>query len=248
MAVEYVRIFVVSDVAKTYRLLAEIELLAAQRGRSIRLTPQQRRGAQVTRSEVAAIRRQLEIELDELAAVTAKDASAKIKRALRLKRPATGNTRGLKQVVRSYPLPHIAGFATGSVGVASIAWLEKAVNPLDSKNRPYWEAIEYGSSQRQVKALTGWFFDGHASYNDAEKPRGVYRNIASPPGGVFVPGGKAKAMGLTGGKGGPWRAPVSPIRPKHFIRNGANDARADWLRGLAAIQTAAIAELRTIGF
>lgn len=242
---DYVRIFVIEDVAQTYRLLLEIELLAAARARNTRLTAADRRGGSATRASVAAIRRQLSQELDTLARATAKDADVKIKKALRIKRPPSGNTNGILRNVRSYPLGALHGFATGAVGVASVAWLAKAHNPLDAKQRPYWEALEYGTNANVGRRIRGWFFDSHAGYEDPEKPRAVYRNVANPPHGVFVPGAKAQALGLMGGKGGKGEI-HTPLRAKHFIRDGANAALADWQTGLSSIQTATLAELARI--
>lgn len=239
MAVTYRRIFVIADIASVHR---EFQLAIAE---CVRVNSAARgRGA---RPPAQAIERQLRREhalfqqrLDALAVKTAATATTAIQRRLKqtARRPSTGEKPGLHNLIRSRPLPRIAGFATGAVGVADQAVLERAVDPDYPQFGTYWLAQELGTRKHIGRTIRGYF--GTAGFADIEVPRSQYSG-GSGPHPVFSP----LIVGPRGGRGGPGLI-RHEIHARHFVRDGANAARATWQADLRAIEASTIRDLAAV--
>lgn len=235
----YRRIFVITDVAKIHREfgLAIAEAAAVNR----------RARAKGLRPPAEAIERQLRREhaifqrrLDELAAATAVRATEQIQHRLKLtaRRSATGEKPGLHDLIKSRPLGRIAGFATGAVGVADEASLDRAIDPDYPQFGTYWQAQEFGTDAHVGRRIFGYF--GNPGFAQAEVPRAQFAGGRGPH-PLFSP----LVVGPRGGRGGPGEI-RTPLRARHFIRDGANLARTSWRAGLEAIETQTIQELAAV--
>lgn len=127
------------------------------------------------------------------------------------KRPKQHVSEDLADHIRSEPYPGLAKL--GGVGIVELEEIEKV---------PYWRVIEEGSEVAYPgfvgRTLYGGFVDGAPR----EAPRAQYAGVDDPPHGAFVPG---KAPANFPGGTGPGEI-QHEIQPKHFIRNGANEAWA----------------------
>lgn len=255
----YARIFVVSDIAEVHRAF----------DRDFRLLEQLalvERAGNLPQTGVATMRL-LELayanfnrELDDLAKRTAASATDLIKERIRATRARnrgdTGRGAHMRNMVRSRPLPRIGGLASGAVGVADLDVLDSLRNPLGNYG-PYWRAQEYGTGSTEVPAqkgrvIRGYFF-GRGFGGTPEVPREEYRGLGVGPAPIFVGAGAGSAaFGGVGFSGGPGRSggrggygTISVELPgRHFIRDGANAARIQWLNGLRATEYRAQRALR----
>lgn len=185
---------------------------------------------------------QMNRDLDELAVASAADAKKKIQAYLKLtaKRPAAGDGQPhINSLITCRPLHRFSGIATGEVGVADEAVLDKAVDPLYPGAGEYWRAQEFGSTAHVGRIIRGYFYG--PGFSNPTPP------LASPPSPLqplFVPSGAQRAaynaLGFQGGGGkqggtGNIGEIHNPIQARHFISRGANDARRDWRAGIEAI-------------
>lgn len=160
-------------------------------------------------------------------------------------RGSTGRRPNLKTRVIARRLPPIAGSETGAVGVAPEEVLNRAVNPDTPGYGTFWRAIEFGTGGGGVPSQRGRVIRGFfaaAGYGDQTRPLAIYRQGGPHP--IFIPGSAGRDIGLSGagkrgGRGG-YGTIRREIRPAHFIRDGANEALAEWRREMAQL------ELRTV--
>jgi hypothetical protein len=251
----YVRVFSLADVAELHRAfdrdftLAE-RVIAAERRAG--LPPTAINTLRLLEVAYADMNR----GLDALAKRTAVEATAAIKQRIAATRARnrgdTGRGQHLRNAVKSRALPRVAGLATGEVGVADVAVLDALVNPIGGYGS-YWRAQEYGTGvdspfgpiPSQVgRVIRGYFF-GRGFSGTPEPPREQYRGLGVGPSPIFVGAragaaafgglGFAGGAGRQGGKGGYGTISVD-LPGRHFVRDGADVARTNWLRGIRAIE------------
>lgn len=161
-------------------------------------------------------------------------------------RPSAESVPALEDLVQAMPLS-LGQFETGSVGVANIEMLNRAINPHSRGYGPYWRAIEYGTGQGGVPSQVG---------------RILYGSFTGPGGGgptrplpEYAGGGGPHPIFMSGG-GGSTRVDGErvvglgtigkEIQAKHFIKFGADEASLQWRAEIAAVQQRALDELRAI--
>lgn len=228
---EYARIFVVRDIAAVHRGFADV-LLAA--------TALERRSPGVATFTIRTVTRayeQFNAELDAIAKLSATRSVQEIRQRIDATRQRRNTGRGgpnLRGAIRSRPLTREAGLATGAVGIAAIAPLEKLRNPLAPQYGSYWRAQEEGSS-RNLGNRRGLFFG--AGYGGGGTP--------ADPG--FAGGGGPHPLFATGGQLGQRGLPLArfrhPIPARHFIRDGANISRIAWERDVRALERLTVRRL-----
>lgn len=186
-------------------------------------------------------------EMQILALGTAKLADRNIKARIDAtqKRPSTGNKPGLRGSIVSRPI-RIGGMSLGAVGIADTTLLDALRNPRTPEYGSFWRAQEHGTGGEvpsQVgRRIYGLFMGAGGA---SEPPRRQYRGGGPHP--VFVPTkGGSNVAASKGGKGGPGEISVE-IAGRHFIRDGANAARAEWEIGLRRIERSSIRRLAAIG-
>lgn len=242
----YERAFVVENAAQIHKLF-QTTILEAEAVERL----QRRRGLSVagaTRRNLLRAYGTWQREMDDLSRATAAEATKAIKEKLKTtaKRPDTGVGPHLRDLIRCRPLS-VGGFTTGSVGIADIGELNKAVNPLGPQYGPYWFAQEEGSTRNVGREITGFFFG--TGYAGPPSPPDPAQSRQHP---IFVTGAQGAAAfggagfdggaGVAGGRGR--RMLIQrPIQARHFIRDGANQARGAWFAGLRRIEDEALARL-----
>lgn len=229
--------FIPDDIVAVHRYFQRVIVHSRQTG------PQ---SAATTRLLEAAYRT-FQLELNELARVSALDAQKKMRERLRktAKRPDTGVTPHLRTSLTARPLRGTGPFATGAVGVADKAHLEKARSPVD--DFAYWKVQEEGTRANVGRAIRGYFFD--KGFVNATRPApGFTGTPAAQP--LFrsgrlgnFPASVSGGIGPRGGKGGKGVI-KNPIRARHFIRDGAQAAHANWLAGLRLVESSTLANIR----
>lgn len=250
------RIFSVADVADIHlrfnRLIKEAQSIN-KLDRRLR-----QRGLAARTGQAAATERELlrayalfNRELEALARDTAKDADLKIRQQLVATKKRVGRTGkrpGLMDVIHSRPVHRFRGVATGEVGVADEAWLDRAVNPLGPQYGPYWFAQEFGSTAQLGRMIRGFFGDAGGPI---DVPRAQFKGGGGPH-PIFYPAGagagasgRGQGPGTRGGRGG-WGTIDHPIQARHFIRDGATRAFADYLVGVARVESNVLRRLRGI--
>jgi hypothetical protein len=258
----FVRGLIITDVAQVHRefvetltLLEEFDKVSRRLGRSaggVVLPP----GLALAGNSYRALLRaygEFQRNLNELARVTAADATVKMRLALKqtAKRPDTRVRPHLATALSARPLPPIAGFPTGAVGIADIARLDKVVNPQYPGAGTYWRAQEYGSTHLVGTIIRGFFF-GPGWSGDPTPPQNPPPSPLQP---LFMPAGGQRAafgdLGFSGGAGkrggvGGFGTIQNPIQARHFIAKGADQAEITWRAGIAAIQKSAIAQIRRL--
>lgn len=243
------RIFAIPEVAITHdKFVTAMELAE-------RLGPQAAR----TLVQLRSAHRAFIEDLDTTARTTARLATQEMRafeRATQV-RGGTGRSPHLRVYLTARPLRR----ATGSVGVADEAVLDRAINPMTPQYGTYWRAQEFGTGQSagpgepnvpsQIgRVMRGYFYA--AGYKDPQVPRSIYRGGGGPH-PLFLPG-RAGGFGgarLTGGSGprggrGGFGTISKEIEGRHFIRDGANEAERYWLAEIARAQRDAIARLAPI--
>lgn len=242
--------FVVSDIAQIHRLfdqrlaqLSGLQRIGSKRSRAL---------AQAQYRQMLRVYSAFNRELDALAVAASKDATAKIRARIKAtaKRPDTGHGGlHMRQAVRSRPILRGIGIATGAVGVAEIEALDKVVNPVTPEAGPFWRAQEEGTDAHLGRVIRGYFF-GRGYSGDPTPPLGSYSGSGRQPLFVSARAGAAAfgAVGFQGGAGvrggrGGYGTISHPIQARHFIRDGAHEAYADWLAGLRQIEARTAARL-----
>lgn len=167
--------------------------------------------------------------LNALAARIAGYATRRIKQRIKetSKRTDTGKKPHLRDHIRSRRLPG-GPLATGIVQIADEDELNKVVNPFSPRWGTYWRAQELGIdfSGREIRGFFaeagggGWTAP-MAQYRGGGGPHPVFRARAKGPAGTIQ----------------------SPIHARHFIENGAKDARNQYQAQLVALIHAASSAL-----
>jgi hypothetical protein len=261
----YQRIFTVPKVGVVHRQFAEIFALAKAvdlERRALGLPPTTVATQQVVRRAYLKFNE----ELDTLAATTAQQATAAIRQRLKQTQVRVDTRMGphLSGGIKSRPLRRFGAISTGEVGVADEDALNRVVNPTSPQYGPYWRAQEYGtggaggpgepSVPSQVGRILYGFFYGAGLGGDPEVPRAQYAGGGGPH-PIFVSASSQRSIygSLGFGGGGGQRGGVGglgtiskEIQARHFIRDGANQARAAWFRGIERAQSDAIAALRPV--
>lgn len=235
----YARRYVIQDIAKVHLAFAKALRTANQMNAADRARRRPQR-ARRTVSVLNAMYAQYSRDLDAAAVLGAEAATkAIIKRLDETRvRPVTDKRRHLNTLIVSRPISlGLRGLATGAVGVADIAELDKAIDPDYPHKGPYWRAQEKGTSKHVGREITG-FFHGAAA---AEPPRAIYAGGGGPhsafsPSSKFTP---AAGQGSRGGKGGKGTI-NTPLKARYFIRDGADAGRAEWKAAVLAATAAAV--------
>lgn len=257
---QFQRIFVVSDVADVHRLFAEAFRAAREADRALAAAGLATR-SQATLAELRAAYLAFNDGLRTHAQATAHDADRRMKRILKDKqvRPDTGLSPHLSSLIKSRPVSVIGhGIETGAVGIASEDSLNKAINPTSPQYGPYWRAQEYGTGSPEVvsqigRTIYGYFYG--TGLVGPSRPQSQYAGGRGPH-PIFVSSSSAQAAGAEvgisnygggkrGGKGGKGVI-QKEIEGKHFIRDGANEALAEWRLGMRQIEQSTISRLQSV--
>jgi hypothetical protein len=264
----YVRTFVVENVATIHRRYAASfrlveDLIAAERAAGVPPSVS-------TLSLLEASYVRFNRDLDALAKRTAITATDNIKQRIRatraLNRGDTGRGQHLRNAIRSAALPRIGGLATGAVGVADVAILDALRNPI-GRWGPYWQAQEYGTAaesargevpKQKGRVIRGAFF-GRGFSGDPSPPDPNFQGLRVGPHPIFVSSragaallqaagfSGARGVGKKGGVAGGFGTISVELPGRHFIRDGANLARTEWLSGMRALEFRALRDLRAAG-
>lgn len=235
----YVRAFIVTDIVQVHEAYQRVIRRARTAGPRAKGTV-----ALLERSY-----REFNRNLDLLAVTTAKDADLRIKEQLAktARRPDTGVAPHLRSGIKSAPLRTPGPFATGAVGIVNLARIERIVNPNDPSRVPYWIVQEEGSRANVGRTIFGYFFD--RGFSNAQRPAPGYTGTAnaqplfSPGRAGNLPASVQGGIGPRGGKGG--KGVIrNPIPARHFVRDGANKARADWRLGIDRIERASLRDIQ----
>lgn len=235
----YRRIFVIADIANVHREF-QLAIVECARVNSAARARGQRAPAEAIERQLRREHAVFQARLDAIAVATSTAATQSIQRRLKAtaRRSATGEKPGIHDLIRSRPIPRIAGFSTGAVGVADEAWLNKAIDPDYPQHGTYWLAQEEGTSKHIGRVITGYF--GSPGFADIEVPRAAYAGGRGPH-PVFSP----LVVGPRGGRGGPGTI-RHPIHARHFVRDGANIARGTWHAELRQLEAATIKHLAAV--
>lgn len=223
----YQRIFTIEDVAQIHILFQGL----IKKERELEVINRSR-GALVGKSgRLALIEKAYadwQVELRSLATITAIETTRAIQDRLKKtqKRPPTGTSPHLADVILCRPIETL-GFITGQVGVADEKILDTAKNPYGPQYGPYWRTQEYGSPKMRGRILYGAFY-GAGGAGPGYVPSGSRGGSADP---LF----RTVAQGATPPTG---RMVIEhPPEARHFIRDGADIAVAQWRKGVADIET-----------
>lgn len=241
---EYVRGFVIPDVADTHqrflRCIGDAEKLAELERRTGKDV-----GAKLLIRQLTDAYNTLNVNLRESARLAAVNATKGMVERLdsTRRRPESGSVPPLRDLVVATPLS-VGRMQTGAVGIANLALLERARNPLSHGYGSYWRAQEYGTGQGEVASQVGRILFG--SFADAggagpSAPQGVFAGGGGPH-PVFVSGNSLAAGPGTVGFG----TITHEIVAKHFIAWGADEARIGWRADIAQLQSRALNELKAI--
>ena len=244
---EWVRGFVTPDVADVH---LRFRLVIAEFERIVAISREA--GVEVGVAELAKLRRayvQFQVGLREAAAKAAQLATAGIIDKLNSTavRPDTGTVPHLRDLIRSAPITY-DGLPTGAVGVADVQLLDRAKNPYSPGYGPFWRAQEYGTGSNEVPSQVGRVLHGlfaGAGGNGGEAPKAQYAG-GGGPNPVFVPSSGGKGVHAGAGGGGGFGTISVEDRPKHFIRDGADEAAIAWRADMARVQQIALEELAGI--
>lgn len=160
-------------------------------------------------------------DLELLALRTAEVADKAIKGVITRteRRPATTHPHHLRDSIQSVPLPF------GGVAVGLLEELAKVENP--QTGGVYWLTQEEGSRETGNSMTGRVLFGKFEGPNHFERPMEEYRGVAGAPGSEF----------LFGQPGGGYGTIAHEIEGRHFLRQGADEAFAYYVRGLERIST-----------
>lgn len=231
---EYMRIFVIDNIAAIHRAHVEARrelALSNARDRAARRRP----GARDSIAELDRLYANFNRDLDRAASTSAARATKAIKARIEQTRvrPETDKPRHLADMVKSRRVSIVPGIATGAVGIADIAELNKAVDP-DFPNGTYWEAQEYGTFAHVGRQIRGYFYGGGAPIAPPREAQFRVHSAFSPEGLLTGP------RGGSGGKGRIRR----PLMARRFIRDGADDAFGPWRAAVQAAENEFVSGLR----
>lgn len=250
----YVREFVVERVADAHLAFHQALTLAESVERTYARIPGRGAAAAATLRQLRVAYARFNDDLTAVARETARDAQRFMREELDAskRRPGTGAKGGrhLKGALVARPEFPVGKLATGVVGIADVERLDAVVNPLGPQYGPYWRTQEYGSTAHVGREVYGFFT--RSGYGEPFSKPDSARAGRDP---IFVPGRTLHQLGARAGSGPSSQGGLggkltirNPIRPRHFIRAGANAARAEWLRGIAEAEQRAIARMnRALG-
>jgi hypothetical protein len=243
---EWVRGFVIPEVAEVHVMFAKVIRKAEQATAVLRGTP-----ASPAAAATLAELRAAYLDFNDGLAVAARRTSAEAVRGMAERldatqvRPATDATPHLRDLLVARPLTVGGSVQTGMVGVALVSQLELAINPRSPGYGTYWRAQEYGTGQGEVPSQVGRVIYGYfmaAGGGDTTPPQAQYAGGGGPH-PVFQ-STRQKNLGLAGGYLGEFRGGYgtigAEIQPRHFIGYGADFAAVRWREQIAVIQARAI--------
>jgi hypothetical protein len=197
-------------------------------------------------AQLEATYAQFRRDLDNAARVGAVAAQKAMRESLQASavRPVTDKRRHLRDLLVARPVrtPGIS-LPTGEVGIADVARLDLAVDP-DFPDQTYWRAQEEGTSKHVGRRIFGYFIGGGVG---PDRPRAAYSGVPGPH-SAFAPTGGAGSstfLGPRGGRGGKGTI-RHPIKPRHFIRDGAAAGYSTWAAEMRTTQSRALQELTRI--
>lgn len=181
--------------------------------------------------EVAKVQETFNASLNEVARLIALVATQEIKAILKEKtvRPPTGNRPGLQDLIYSVPV-NTGNFSFGQVEIGWLSKLNQAINHKGG-HLPYWRSQEFGSSHNIGRTIFGSFIGA-----DGGSPPDPSKFRQHP---VF-------AMG-TGVGAGPGTI-NRPIQAKHFLRDGTDVAKFQYLAMVRSVVQTAVAQISRIQF
>lgn len=248
----YWRILTIASVAETHRLFQEAIVLARRRDQAAARAGRGVSGA--TERELKRAYGVWQRGLDEIARATATKADDYIRRELARTavRPDTRTAPHLRNLIRSRALRPTA-FSTGQVGIADIAWLDKAVNPRTPGYGPYWEAQEEGTGTAAVRSQLGRVIRGYFYGPGGTNPLTPQDPPPTPLQPIFVPGrpvsfGGARMRGGIGPRGGSggFGTIKREIRGRHFLEHGSDLAEVSWRTAVRQNEALALVELSAV--
>lgn len=256
---EWVRGFIIPEVAEVHLLFGSVIKTAERVVVATARTPF-RAGADATLVEL----RRAYVQFNDGLRDAARRASADAVRGMRDRfdatqvRPDTDSSPHLRDLLVAKPLS-FGRIQTGSVGVASVSSLERAINRRSPGYGSYWRAQEYGTGGGEVPSQIGRVIYGYfmfAGGAGATPPQAQYAGGGGPH-PIFQSAGGSANAGLSGGYvGGVAAGPRggrgglgtigTEIAPRHFIRFGADAAAVSWRERIAAVQARAIEQIGAI--
>ena len=176
--------------------------------------------------EVEQIQTNFARALDDIAKVTAVNAKKMIVAVLHQKtvRPPSGLQPRLQDLIWCTPVS-TGPFSFGQVEIAWISKLDQAINPNGGRE-PYWRSQEFGSSHNVGRGIFG-MFDGPGG-SSVPSPLEFRQHP------IFLPG-----------PGGPGTI-KRPIPAKHFLRDGTDAAKAQWLAMVRVATQVAVSQIRAL--
>lgn len=159
-------------------------------------------------------------------------------------RAATDSAPHLRELLSARPL-QIGGLETGAVGIADIKLLDRAINPYSRGYGTYWRAQEYGTGSDGIPSQVGRVIHGYFIGGGDQEPPDAQYSGGGGPHPVFVSDSSSSSLfgrGARGGFGGFGTISVED-RPRHFIRDGADQAKIVWRADIARAQADAISAL-----
>lgn len=238
----YERIFAALNIADVYKALGR-EVLNCERINARfaaeRLTPP----LEKRRHDLLKLAKELRTQVDGLAQRTAVDSTRRIKQQLQgtrvPSRGPTGVEPHLANLIKSRPLAP----TTGAVGVADTSELDRAINPNTPGYGPYWRAQEYGTGSHGApgedvpsqigRTIVGFFYEA-GGQGGGVRPQAQYAG-GNGPHPLFIPSSQRRESGADGGTGGKGTI-HHEIKPRHFIRDGANLAAEKWQKEMRRIE------------
>lgn len=209
----------------SHSMIATLETLA-----------QIRRVLLVERDPRAVVAAQLLVSLDaELAALSLRtaglaDKAIRKRIATTQRRPATSHQHHLADLIKSEPMP------LGSVAVARLDELNKAVNPESSSSKSYWLTQEEGSKETGNQMIGRVLFGRFVGPSHENRPLAEYRGAAGAPGSEFIFGGPGSGYGTISHE----------IEGRHFLRDGAEAAWNYYRTQIQEISTRYAAEVAAL--
>lgn len=252
----YKRIFSV-DVGRTQGLMLRNLVLAQKLVLVQRSKGLPRDEATVRRLQKVLV--DLQRGLERVAKETAIDVNKEINKEItktKSGRPRTGNNPNLRNQIKSRPIHRFGSkIMTGEVGVADIDVLDKLVNPRYQQYGPYWRAQEDGTKHQAGRVVYGGFYDAGLA-GGPYKPDPALGGVRRAPHPIFVSTHRARAAygtlgfsggpGKQGGAGGGKMTIGKELKPRHFIRNGANTAAAAYRVRVAAVESQVLRDLAVV--